>query len=119
MTAAPQRGTVGADTAHRRSDRRRQMAIGVQLDFDDATLDQYDEVVAKMGFIPGGQGAPGGLFHWVTKTDTGIRVTDVWESREIFEQFAQEKIGPLTAAVGLKSEPRITYYQVHNYLTAG
>ena len=95
------------------------MAIGVQLDFNGATLDQYDEVVAKMGFEPGGRGAPGGLFHWVTKTDNGIRVTDVWESREIFERFAQEQIGPLTAAVGLTSPPMITLFDVHNYLTAG
>jgi len=95
------------------------MAIGVQLDFNGATLDQYDEVVSKMGFERGGRGAPGGLFHWVTETDDGIRVTDVWDSREIFERFAQEQIGPLTAAVGLTSPPRITYFDVHNYLTAG
>jgi hypothetical protein len=95
------------------------MAIAVQLDFNGATLEQYDEVVAKMGFEPGGRGAPGGLFHWVTQTADGIRVTDVWQSKEIFERFAQEQIGPLTAAVGLTSPPRITYYDVHNYLTAG
>ena len=53
------------------------MAIAVQIDFDGATLDQYDEVVQKMGFEPRGRGEPGGLFHWVTKTDSGIRVTDV------------------------------------------
>lgn len=95
------------------------MAIAVQLDFNGATLDQYDEVVAKMGFLPAGKGAPGGLFHWVTKTPNGIRVTDVWESQEIFERFAQEKIGPLTAAVGLTEPPQITFFDVHNYLTAG
>ncbi|HZQ78647.1 MAG TPA: hypothetical protein VFE55_15030 [Acidimicrobiia bacterium] len=95
------------------------MAIAVQLDFDGATLEQYDEVVQKMGFLPNGKGEPGGLFHWVTRTATGIRVTDVWESQAAFERFAQEKIGPLTAAVGLTSPPQITLYEVHNYLTAG
>jgi hypothetical protein len=95
------------------------MAIAVQLDFDGGTLDQYDQVVAKMGFQPGGSGAPGGLFHWVTETDTGIRVTDVWESKALFERFAQEKIGPLTADVGITSPPRISFFEVHNYLTAG
>jgi hypothetical protein len=100
-------------------DRRRVMAIGVILDFNGGTLEQYDEVVAKMGFEPGGRGEPGGIFHWVTKTETGIRVTDVWESREAFERFAQEKIGPITAAVGITTPPRITLCDVHNYLTAG
>ena len=37
------------------------MAIGVQQDFHGATLAQYDQVIAKMGFRPGGTGAPGGL----------------------------------------------------------
>jgi len=95
------------------------MAIGVQQDFPGGTLAQYDEVVKKMGFRPGGTGAPGGLFHWVTKTADGIRVIDVWESREQFEKFAAEKVGPLTAQVGITGPPRITFFEVHNYLTKG
>jgi hypothetical protein len=95
------------------------MAVGVVLDFDGATLDQYDQVIERMGFSPGGPGAPGGLFHWVTGTDNGIRVTDVWNSREQFEQFAEEQIGPITAAVGIQGPPQVTFYEVHNYLTAG
>lgn len=94
------------------------MAIAVVLDFPDGTLEQYDQIVGKMGFSPGGAGAPGGLFHWVTKTDDGIRVTDVWESAEQFQQFAQEKIGPITAEFGI-GEPTVTFHEVHNYLTAG
>ena len=95
------------------------MAVGVQLEFRGASLDQYDTLVKRMGFSPGGKGAPGGLFHWVTKTDDGIRVTDVWDSRETFEKFAQEKIGPLSQELGVPGPPEITFYEVHNYLTAG
>jgi hypothetical protein len=94
------------------------MAVGVVLDFEGATLDQYDQVIKLMGLTPGGESAPGGLFHWVTKTDTGIRVTDVWETKEQFEAFAKDQIGPLTAQVGITSPPSITFYEVHNYLTA-
>ena len=67
----------------------------------------------------GDDGGPGGLFHWVTKTGDGIRVVDVWESREAFDRFAQEKIGPITQEVGIPSAPELTFYEVHNYLTAG
>ena len=95
------------------------MAIGVILDFPGGTLDQYDQVIDKMGFTKGGAGAPGGLFHWVTITDDGIRVTDVWESREAFDRFAQEKIGPITQEVGVPGPPDVRFYDVHNYLTAG
>lgn len=95
------------------------MAVGVELNFRGATLEQYDEVVKRMGYTPGGSGAPGGLFHWVTKTDDGIRVVDVWETPEQFQRFAEEKIGPITSEVGITGEPEIRFYEVHNYLTAG
>ena len=95
------------------------MAVAVQLEFRGASLDQYDEIVKRMGFTPGGKGAPGGLFHWVTKTDDGLRVTDVWDSKETFEKFAQEKIGPISQEVGVARPPEITFFEVHNYLTKG
>ena len=95
------------------------MAVAVQLDFKDATLSQYDQVIAKMGFRPTGAGAPHGLFHWVTKTDDGIRVVDVWDSKEAFEKFAQDEIGPFTQEVGIPSPPNVQFFELHNYLTAG
>jgi hypothetical protein len=94
------------------------MAVAITMDFTGGTLAQYDEVIAKMGFEPGGPGAPdGGLFHWVTATDDGIRVTDVWETPEQFQRFAEEEIGPITQEVGIPSPPVLTFYDVHNYLT--
>lgn len=95
------------------------MAVGVVLDFEGATVDQYDQVIEKMGFSPGGAGGQGSLFHWVTQTDDGMRVTDVWQDRETFERFAEEQIGPFTAAVGITNPPQISFFDVHNYLTAG
>ena len=95
------------------------MAVAVQLDFKGATLNQYDQVIEKMGFRPGGAGVPSGMFHWVTKTDDGIRVVDVWETKEAFEKFAQDEIGPLTQDVGLPSPPEVQFFDVHNHLTAG
>jgi hypothetical protein len=95
------------------------MPVAVELNFRGATLDQYDQIVRNMGYSPGGPGAPGGLFHWVTKTDDGIRVVDVWESKEAFERFAQEQIGPGARAVGFEGEPETRFSDVHNYLTGG
>jgi heme-degrading monooxygenase HmoA len=86
-----------------------------EMFFRGGSIDQYEQVIAKMGFEHHGKGAPGGLFHWVTKTDDGLKVVDVWESPEQFQAFADSHIGPLTAEVGL-SEPEVTSYPVHNYL---
>jgi hypothetical protein len=95
------------------------LAVAVDMKFPGATLEQYDEVIQKMGFSPEGKGAPAGLFHWVSETDEGIRVVDVWESKEQYEKFAQEQIGPITQEAGVPAPPEVTYYEVHNYLTAG
>ena len=95
------------------------MAVAIVMDFEGATLDQYDHVIEKMGFVAGGPGAPGGLFHWVAKTDRGICVTDVWESREQFEAFCREQIGPYTQAAGIPAPPKVTVHEVHNHLSAG
>lgn len=94
------------------------MAVAVIIECKGATLDQYDQVLAKMEREPGGRGAPGSLFHWVTATEEGIRVTDVWTTRAQFEAFAAEQIGPLTVEVGFPSPPQITYHDVHNYDSA-
>jgi hypothetical protein len=90
------------------------VAVAVVLNFEGGSLDQYDQVIQKMGLTPGGPTPPGALFHWVTKTDDGVRVTDVWESQEQFQAFAQEQIGPYSAEVGLPV-PEPVFYEVHNY----
>ncbi len=95
------------------------MAVAVQLDFSGATLEQYDEVIKKMGFRPTGSGASVLLVHWITRTAGGIRVTDVWESQEQFEKYSEEKIGPITQEVGVPGPPNVKFFEVHNYLTAG
>lgn len=92
------------------------MAIGVVIEFDTGTLDQYDQLIDKMGFSHRGKGAPGGLFHWVAKSGDGLLVTDVWESREVFERFADEQIAPYAQDVGIDASPRIIIHEIHNYL---
>jgi hypothetical protein len=95
------------------------MAVAVEMNFKGATLDQYEQVIDKMGFTHGGKGAPRGLFHWVAQTEDGLRVVDVWETKEDYERFAQEQIAPYTREVGITSPPEVKYTEVHNYLTAG
>lgn len=90
------------------------MAVGLIIDFEGATLEQYEKVNELMGTTGG---LPeGGVFHWAAATDDGLRVVDVWESREAFDKFAEEKIGPASAEAGIQGPPQISEYQVHNIL---
>lgn len=79
------------------------------MDFEGATLDQYDQIMERMqlgDYLP-----DGAIFHGVGATETGIRVVDVWETPEAFGAFAESQIGPHTAAVGV-GEPQIESFEV-------
>ena len=95
------------------------MAVAVQLDFEGATLDQYDAVCKLMGLTPKGPGPKGAISHFATMTNAGLRVVDVWESREQFDKFAEEQIGPFSQQVGIPSQPKMQFFEVHNYFTPG
>ena len=92
------------------------MPVAVEMNFPGATLDQYDEVIKKMGLTPGGAVPPGAISHWVAKTDDGIRVVDVWETKQGYERFAQEQIGPYSREAGFPGAPETRFYDVHNHL---
>ncbi len=93
------------------------MAVAVEMNFRGATLDQYDQVIVAMGLTPGGSTPPGAISHWVAGTDDGLRVVDVWETREAYDRFAEEQIGPATREAGFTEAPETTFYDVHNHLT--
>ena len=95
------------------------MAIAVQMDFEGATLDQYDEVCKMMGLTPKGPGPAETISHFATMTDAGLRVVDVWQTREAFDAFAQEKIGPFSGDVGIPNPPTMQFFEVYDYFTPG
>ena len=95
------------------------MAVAVQLDFEGATTAQYDEICKKMGLTPKGPAPAGAISHFATATDTGLRVVDVWETKEQFDKFAETQIGPFSAEVGITAPPTMQVFEVHNYFTPG
>jgi ketosteroid isomerase-like protein len=97
------------------------MAIAVEVSFHgaDATMDKYFESIKLMGTGPEGvHPGPGCLFHWITSDAGGPRVTDVWRTREEFDKFAQEQIGPKSEQAGMP-KPQTKFIEVDNFLTAG
>ena len=95
------------------------MAVAVEMNFRGATLAQYDKVIALMGLTAGGAGPPGAVSHWAAATGDGLRVVDVWESREQYDAFAREQIGPFSQQAGVTGPPETAFYEVHNYFTHG
>jgi hypothetical protein len=85
------------------------------MNFRGATLDQYDQVSKKIGLTAGAR-SPGAISHGIAKTEDGIRVVDVWETKEGFDRYVQEQIGSYTREAGLTDTPETRLYGVHNHL---
>ena len=61
-----------------------------------APAEVYDAMHARLMDLTGGT-ADGLLVHVARATETGFQIVDVWESREQFERYQTELIGPLLA----------------------
>lgn len=83
------------------------------LKFPGGTAEQDDRVVEKLNL--GGKAAPGGVFHIASITDEGVQILDVWESKEDFDKFFNERLNPLLEEEGIKASPP-EIWPVHNIL---
>jgi hypothetical protein len=92
------------------------MAVAVITDVPQGTAEMYDAVSKKLS--ADGTLADGQIVHTMGLMEGGgFRVFDVWETREAFEKFAEERLGPAVDAVveGQAGEmPDRTIYELHN-----
>jgi len=94
------------------------MAVGLWISFEGGTQEQYNAVNAQMGVE---QDPPEGLvFHAAGPLQEGSwSVIDFWESREHFDRFQQERLGPAIEALGDRAPqgpPNIKEFPVYNYI---
>ena len=95
------------------------MAIAVISEVREGTLDMYDAVNRKLE-EGGGIRQDGHVFHCVGAMEGGgFRVFDVWETREGFDRFVEETLGPAIQEVtqGQGVEPNRTIYELHNVMS--
>ena len=72
------------------------MAVAVIV--QAGTREQYDAVAERIN----ADGIPdGAIAHTATETPDGVQMMDVWESREAFERFQEERIGPIGRELGI------------------
>lgn len=93
------------------------MAVGLRVKFAGGTEEQYEAVNAEMGVE---ENPPAGLiFHAAGPIEDGWGVIDFWESRDLFDTFLAERIGPAIEALGDRapqSPPDIKEFPVHNVI---
>jgi hypothetical protein len=93
------------------------MAVAVLNEVEGVTPELYDAVNAKLGDdIP-----DGAIMHTAGFTGGKMIVFDVWESREHFERFQNERLRPAILEVGGENAPTPTQtiYELHDFQAAG
>jgi hypothetical protein len=88
------------------------MAVMLLMKWDDVSPEQYDRVIEELDID--NDPAHGGLLHLAGNDDGGLRVTDIWESQEQFERFAQERMMPAVQKVGIDGQPEVTFLELRN-----
>jgi hypothetical protein len=93
------------------------MAVGLRLEFANLTLQDYDSICEALNFPTDW---PDGLkAHASTEVDGRLRVMDMWESRQQFDQFVANHLqAAVGKAVGDRAEaPEITEFELHTLHT--
>jgi hypothetical protein len=79
------------------------MAVGVLTAAPEFTKQVYDDVSEKMfghaGPMREDESPEGLIAHSAGEGQQGYYVYDIWESREAFERFMKEKLGPAIGEV--------------------
>jgi hypothetical protein len=91
------------------------MAVAMLMELPGVTQEQYDKVMEELQLetMP-----PGGIFHMAAPMEGGWRVLDVWETREEFERFAQDRLAAAMQKVGVPQSGEPKFQELHNILMA-
>jgi hypothetical protein len=75
------------------------MAITMTTVLQGVTTEQYDRINSEGGISA--DNLPEGLVaHYASQTDDGMRIFDVWDSRENFDAFMQQLMPTLQNVFG-------------------
>ncbi len=88
------------------------MALLMTVDVPGMTQDQYEGLVFPV--TDDVRQAPGFVLHVGYPTDGGWAVAEVWDSRETFDKWYEERVRP---ALGPGANPNLQFRELHNVIT--
>ena len=87
------------------------MATVIMQKWDGMTPDQYDALREAVGWD---RDVPAGMrFHVASFGDGVLRMTDVWDSEELFGAFVQTRILPGLRQLGIPGQPEMITQAAH------
>ncbi len=90
------------------------MATGVLLEFEGVGEKEYQRL---MDVLRSDQDPPqGAILHTAGQIPNGWRVFNIFESRDSYEKFYDDRIAPALKQVGMPNPSRKEFYPIHNVL---
>jgi hypothetical protein len=89
------------------------MTVVSTLDISDLTAAEYRAVLDELGVEENPE--EGIYVHLTTPTDFGFRILEIWDAKEGFDRFVEERMFPAAEAVGMQRETVITTTPLHNF----
>jgi hypothetical protein len=80
----------------------------------NVTTEQYDESVRRLEKL--GDWPPEGLeYHVAFRSNGNLRVSEIWDSRELFDAFG-ERLMPVLKDVGIELSGQPEMLEIHNII---
>ena len=89
------------------------MTVVTTLDITGMSPEEYRAVLDYMGVEK--KPAAGIYLHLTYETDFGYRVIEIWDTKEGFDEFLEQRLAPATKALGINRETKITVKPLHNF----
>ena len=88
------------------------MSVITTLDITAMTPEEYRAVLDRMGVET--RPAAGIYLHLTRTMPFGYRVVELWDRKDGFDRFLEERLAPATQALGIERETEITVTPLHN-----
>ena len=87
--------------------------VVMTMDVTGLTHKEFRTILDEMGV----EARPeAGIYQHISHpTETGMRIIEVWDSQEGFEEFAERRLMPAIDKVGIQHETRIVFEPLHNF----
>jgi hypothetical protein len=93
------------------------MAVMMQMTWAGIGAEEYEAARKHVNWE--GDVPPGAMFHVVAVTDSGVRVTDVWDSAAAFDAFVRDRLMPGVQELGILGQPEVEILPAHAIFAPG
>jgi len=87
--------------------------VVMTMNVDGLTRKEFRAILNEMGVEA--RPEPGIYQHISHPTETGFRIIETWESQAGFEEFAERRLKPAVAKLGIQRETTISFQPLDNF----